>query len=169
LRLRDAEQALYPAGLKPAASGRMRAFTTDKWSAGGSVLASLRILRLVAAVKPGHPHLMRTTMHASRLSSLLVHVPPVLLTSLACTQTGDTRTGAAAEAGSAAAGETGNATAGKVRTGAAAFDDWKGDAPGVRRHIRPSDLPAPQMAASGLSSEPAKRHDLPRYPQVKAS
>jgi glucose/arabinose dehydrogenase len=32
-----------------------------------------------------------------------------------------------------------------VRTGAAAFGDWQTDAPGVRRHIRPADLPAPKM------------------------
>jgi hypothetical protein len=31
-----------------------------------------------------------------------------------------------------------------VRTGAAAFGDWQTDAPGVRRHIRPADLPAPK-------------------------
>jgi len=31
----------------------------------------------------------------------------------------------------------------EVRTGAAAFADWKVDAPGVRRHIRPSDVPPP--------------------------
>jgi len=30
-----------------------------------------------------------------------------------------------------------------VRTGAAAFGDWKQDAPGVRRLIRPADLPQP--------------------------
>jgi glucose/arabinose dehydrogenase len=31
----------------------------------------------------------------------------------------------------------------QVRTGTAAFEGWKADAPGVRRHIRPSDLPPP--------------------------
>ncbi len=66
-------------------------------------------------------------MPASMRSTALIHIPLVLLTSLACTQTGDTR--------SAAAGQT--------RTAAAVFDDWKGDAPGVRHHIRPSDLSAP--------------------------
>jgi hypothetical protein len=36
------------------------------------------------------------------------------------------------------------AQTGDVRTGVAALEDnWKGDAPGVRRHIKPSDLPAP--------------------------
>jgi glucose/arabinose dehydrogenase len=58
-------------------------------------------------------------MHAPAISTLIV--PTALLVSLASAQTGD------------------------VRTGAAALDDWKGDAPGVRRLIRPSDLPAPVM------------------------
>jgi len=31
----------------------------------------------------------------------------------------------------------------QVLTGAAAFGGWKSDAPGVRRHMRPSDLPPP--------------------------
>ena len=31
-----------------------------------------------------------------------------------------------------------------VKTGAAALDSWKADAPGVQRHIKVSDLPAPQ-------------------------
>jgi hypothetical protein len=30
-----------------------------------------------------------------------------------------------------------------VRTGAAAFGTWESDAPGVSRHIRPTDLPRP--------------------------
>jgi glucose/arabinose dehydrogenase len=56
-------------------------------------------------------------MHAPAISTLVV--PTVLLVSIASAQTGD------------------------VRTGAAAFSDWKADAPGVRRLIRPSDLPLP--------------------------
>jgi glucose/arabinose dehydrogenase len=36
-----------------------------------------------------------------------------------------------------------SAQTGEVRTGAAALDSWKADASGVRRHIKPSDLPAP--------------------------
>jgi glucose/arabinose dehydrogenase len=47
------------------------------------------------------------------------------------------------------------AQAAEVRTGAAAFDDWKADAPGVRRHIRPSDLPPPvtgQDAEASIAS-----------------
>jgi glucose/arabinose dehydrogenase len=35
-----------------------------------------------------------------------------------------------------------------VLEGTAAFGDWHGDRPGVRRIIRPQDLPAPNMAAS---------------------
>src|SRR5262245_58171433 len=32
-----------------------------------------------------------------------------------------------------------------VRTGAAAFTDWRADAPGVRRHITPQDIPPPKQ------------------------
>jgi glucose/arabinose dehydrogenase len=67
-------------------------------------------------------------MHAPTISTLLVHVPVVLLASLASAQTGE------------------------VRTGAAAFADWMVDAPGVRRLIRPSDLPAPKTAADPEAS-----------------
>src|SRR3984885_9277620 len=35
-----------------------------------------------------------------------------------------------------------------VRTGAAAFGDWRTDAPGVRRLITPADLPAPYSTHS---------------------
>jgi glucose/arabinose dehydrogenase len=38
--------------------------------------------------------------------------------------------------------------AGAVLQGHAAFGDWRADAPGTRRHIRPADLPAPQPAQS---------------------
>ena len=48
-----------------------------------------------------------------------------------------------------------SAQAGEIRTGAAAFESWKVDAPGVRRHIKPSDLPAP------LATEPEKSHAAP--------
>ncbi len=68
--------------------------------------------------------------------TFVTYVPLILLTSVACTHTGEVRTGAA--------GATGTA---KVLTGAAALGDWTSDAPGVRRHIRPSDLPAPQASA----------------------
>lgn len=35
-----------------------------------------------------------------------------------------------------------------VRTGSAAYGGWRDDAPGVRRHITPSDLPAPRTTDS---------------------
>jgi glucose/arabinose dehydrogenase len=77
-------------------------------------------------------------MRASTLAKLLVPVPFILLN--ACTQTGESR--------SASMGETRTRTA-EVRTGATAIgDDWTNDAPGVRRLIRPSDLPAATMAGS---------------------
>lgn len=41
---------------------------------------------------------------------------------------------------------------GVLRTGAAAMDDWTGSAPGVKRLIRPEDLPSPQ--ATGSASNP---------------
>ena len=31
-----------------------------------------------------------------------------------------------------------------VRTGSAAFGDWRNDAPGVRRHITPQDIQPPK-------------------------
>ena len=59
-------------------------------------------------------------MHAPAMSALVVST--VLVISLASAQTGE------------------------IRTGPAAFDDWKADAPGVRRLIRPSDLPPSRIA-----------------------
>lgn len=38
-----------------------------------------------------------------------------------------------------------------VRTGPAAYGDWRTDAPGVRRRIRPNDLPAPEASASATA------------------
>ena len=40
----------------------------------------------------------------------------------------------------------------QVRTGAAALTGWKADAPGVRRHIRPSDVPAPMTGQAAEES-----------------
>jgi glucose/arabinose dehydrogenase len=71
---------------------------------------------------------MHTPRHATRLAPL-AHVRLVLLASLAC------------------ASQTGN-----VRTGTAALGDWRGDAPGVRRHLKPSDLPAPATGADPEAS-----------------
>ena len=67
-------------------------------------------------------------MHAPTFSTFLAHVPLAFLVSLASAQTGE------------------------VRTGAAALADWKADAPGVRHHIKPSDLPAPTAATDAEKS-----------------
>ena len=58
-------------------------------------------------------------MRFRTFSTLLAHVPLILVAPVVSAQTAE------------------------VRTGAAALADWKVDAPGVRRHIKPSDLPAP--------------------------
>ncbi len=80
-------------------------------------------------------------------STFLLHVPLVLLASVACTQTGEFRSGDANQPGPASTGASRPAAAAKVLTGAAALgSDWRNDAPGVRRHIKPSDLPTPQAA-----------------------
>jgi len=39
-----------------------------------------------------------------------------------------------------------------TREGRAAYGDWRSDAPGIRRHIRASDLPAPYASPSGATS-----------------
>jgi hypothetical protein len=67
-------------------------------------------------------------MRPSAISTLLVQVPALVLTSLAAPQTGELRTGAAALAG------------------------WTVDAPGVRRLIKPSDLPPPRTGADPEAS-----------------
>jgi glucose/arabinose dehydrogenase len=54
-----------------------------------------------------------------------------------------------------------------VRTGAAAFGDWRTDAPGVRRLITPADLPAPFATKSAVGrSQRAQRTgvDIPKAP-----
>jgi hypothetical protein len=40
----------------------------------------------------------------------------------------------------------------RVLTGHEAYGDWRADAPGVRRHIRASDLPAPMATPSTRNS-----------------
>lgn len=50
----------------------------------------------------------------------------------------------------------------QVRTGTAAFGDWRADAPGVQRHIRPADLPAPKIESN------AERAEFARPPQIVA-
>ncbi|WP_246714998.1 PQQ-dependent sugar dehydrogenase [Aestuariivirga litoralis] len=50
-------------------------------------------------------------------------------------------------------------------TGPAAFGDWKADAPGVTRHIRAEDVPAP--AADTSASNPAKLVPMPEGATLK--
>lgn len=49
-------------------------------------------------------------------------------------------------------------SAAKVLTGAAAFGDWRQDAPGVLRRIRPADLPAPYTTSSSSNTVSVVRH-----------
>src|ERR1700744_5509223 len=54
-----------------------------------------------------------------------------------------------------------------VRTGAEAFGDWRTDAPGVRRLITPTDLPAPfaTKSAAYRSQRGARQGaDMPKAP-----
>jgi glucose/arabinose dehydrogenase len=54
-----------------------------------------------------------------------------------------------------------------VRTGTAAFGDWRTDGPGVRRLITPADLPAPfaTKSAAGRSQRAARTGvDIPKAP-----
>jgi len=46
-----------------------------------------------------------------------------------------------------------------LRIGAAAFGDWRADAPGIQRHIRPADLPPPKL---GTDAENADVRASPR-------
>jgi len=77
----------------------------------------------------------------------------------------------AADAGSPgpfASPSGGDGGTGGVLTGAAAFGDWRTDAPGVRRHIRPEDLPAPFASSSAHNSPrlvPRPADGRPRAPQ----
>ena len=67
-------------------------------------------------------------MRTPPLAKLLVHVSLLFATSFVFAQTTE------------------------VRTGAGALADWKTDAPGVRRHIKPSDLPPPPTATEAEKS-----------------
>src|SRR5271169_139979 len=54
-----------------------------------------------------------------------------------------------------------------VRTGAAAFGDWRTDAPGVRRLITPADLPAPfaTRSTANMSQHEARTGaEIPKAP-----
>ena len=84
-------------------------------------------------------------MRASSLPVLLVSVPLLCSASLASAQGTE------------------------VRTGAAAIDDnWKTDAPGVRRHIKPADLPAAKMAGKDPEASVAKNAKVVEPPQGAA-
>jgi glucose/arabinose dehydrogenase len=59
-----------------------------------------------------------------------------------------------------------NGSAAETLTGEAAFSDWSGDAPGVRRLIRPQDMPSPgnQMSGSMAQMAPFKPDMKPAVP-----
>jgi glucose/arabinose dehydrogenase len=63
------------------------------------------------------------------------------------------------------------AQAAEVRTGQDALASWSVDAPGVRRHIKPSDLPAPiptepeESSGSPVNIVPRPEGALPKVPQ----
>ena len=51
--------------------------------------------------------------------------------------------------------------------GKAAFTDWRADRPGLRRHIRPADLPPANLAASnsnGVRVAPRTGNEKPLVP-----
>jgi glucose/arabinose dehydrogenase len=59
-------------------------------------------------------------------------------------------------------------SADEVKKGQAAFGDWREDAPGVRRHIRLSDLPPPEMqeSVSNPADKTARKPDTnPQVPE----
>jgi glucose/arabinose dehydrogenase len=57
------------------------------------------------------------------------------------------------------------AQSGQVLTGAAALGDWRGDAPGVRRHIGPADLtPHPQTVKNKLVVVPRSQDSSLKAP-----
>jgi glucose/arabinose dehydrogenase len=62
-----------------------------------------------------------------------MHARAILITAAICTST-------------AALAQT------KTLTGTAAYGDWRGDAPGVRRHMKAEDLPAPMATPSARNS-----------------
>lgn len=96
-------------------------------------------------------------MRASTLLALRVRVLPILLASLACRPSGDSRGGAAADTNSPRAGETATSTG--------VFDDWRDDAPGGRHHIRTSDLPALVMTGTDAEASIAKFADVVQPPE----
>jgi len=55
---------------------------------------------------------------------------------------------------------------GEVLEGRAAFTDWHADRPGLRRHIRPADLPAANLAASVSNGVRVTRRSANQRPVV---
>ena len=53
-----------------------------------------------------------------------------------------------------------------VLTGAAAYGDWRSDAPGVRRKITPSDMPPPYATASANSGPTIVEHPPNAWPKA---
>lgn len=96
-------------------------------------------------------------MHASTLSTLRVYLPLVLLTLFACGNTGGPR--------AEGVGETGLPAPSQIRIGSSAFGDWSDDAPGVRRLIRPSDLPPPVMTVSDPEASIAQPVEVVEVPR----
>lgn len=107
-------------------------------------------------------------MHAGSFSTLVLIVPLVLAS---CAQP--------QASGVGSAGSVRSGSGGDVRTGTAALADWRSDGPGVRRLIRPSDMPAPDAAlgsdmdAEASVAKPAKvvqppAGALPKVPEAFA-
>ena len=70
--------------------------------------------------------------------------------------------GAALVFGAAIAGPAPAQDGAALLEGKAAFTDWRADRPGLRRHIRPADLPPANMAASSANGvRVATRTTLP--------
>ena len=88
-------------------------------------------------------------MRASTRSALGVPVVLALLTSLGCTQAGDSRVDTAGGTVAAAATPNSGAVAGISA-------DWRGDAPGVRYQIQPADLPTATMTGTDPEASVAK-------------
>src|SRR5262245_18645511 len=61
---------------------------------------------------------------------------------------------------------SGAAAAEKLLTGAEAFGSWKDDAPGVRRLIRPADLPAPYASRFASNAPPLVSRPQGAMPKV---
>ena len=64
------------------------------------------------------------------------------------------------------AGTQAQDTAGRVLTGAAAFGDWRADAPGTWRHIQPADLPPPGATPSAGNGPRVVARPAGAVPQV---